>query len=73
LAGFSILYGVSSRSGLGRASNTLSENKNLYLETNEYYSMPPFSKKTLGGSILGVTFGGNFFKKTFGGNFSKNI
>jgi hypothetical protein len=75
------MYGVSSGSGLGRASNTRSENKNLYLETDEYSSTPPFSKKAFGGSISGdrlagtfqKLFGGNFFKKTFGGNFSKNI
>jgi hypothetical protein len=66
---------------LGRASNTRSENKNLYLETDEYSSTPPFSKKHLAGAILQYIlagtfqklFGGNFFKKTFGGNFSKNI
>jgi len=49
----------------------------IYLETDEYSSTPPFSKKTFGGSYLGVTFGGNFsktiwrelFQKTFSGNF----
>jgi hypothetical protein len=53
-----IFYGVSSGSGLGRASNTRSENKNLYLETDKFASTPPFSKKAFGGSISGVTFGG---------------
>ena len=30
-----LFYGVACGSGLGRASNTRSENKNLYLETSE--------------------------------------
>ena len=73
-----LFYGVACGSGLGRASNTRSENKNLYLETDEFASTPPFKKKTFGGSYLRVKsarehFSGNFFKKTFGGNFSKNI
>jgi hypothetical protein len=52
-----LFYGVSSGSGLGRASNTHSENKNLYLETDEFSSTPPFSKKQLAGAILHLTFG----------------
>ena len=56
------------------------QKKNLYLETDEFASTPPFSKKsvqlevTFGGtSQPGVTFGGNIFKKTFGGKLSNTI
>jgi hypothetical protein len=71
-----LFYGVSSGSGLGRASNTRSENKNLYLETNEYSSTPPFSKKAFGGSYLRVKSAREIiwrelFKKTFGGKKNK--
>ena len=50
----------------------------IYLETDEFASTPPFSKKHLAGVISHYKsarerFGGNFFKKTVGGNFSKNI
>jgi hypothetical protein len=72
-----LFYGVSSRSGLGRASNMRSENKNLNLETDKFASTPPFSKKHLTGVILHLTFGRNFsktiwwelFQKAFSGNF----
>jgi hypothetical protein len=67
-----LFYGVSSGSGLGMASNTRSENKNLYLETNKYSRNLPFSKKHLAGVISWVTSAReiiwrDFFKKTFGG------
>jgi hypothetical protein len=54
----------------------------IYLETNEYSSTPPFSKKHLAGVISGGTFGGNIsktiwrehFQKTFfSGNFKKTF
>ena len=49
-----LFYGVSSGSRLGKASNTRSENNNLYLETNKYSSTPPFSKKAFGRSYLAL-------------------
>jgi len=78
-----LFYGVSSGSGLERASNTRLENKNLYLETDEYSSTPPFSKKHLVGVInfalqvcagtFQKLFGGNFFKKHLAGTFKTHI
>ena len=44
---------------------------NIYdLETGEFASTPPFSKKHLAGAILCNRLAGNF-KKLFGGNFFK--
>jgi hypothetical protein len=49
-----------SGSMLGRASNARSENKYLsFLETGEYSSTLPFSKKTFGGS----NFVGHFWRE----------
>ena len=54
----------------------------IYLETDEYSSTPPFSKKAFGGSIfVGLVcagtfqklFGGNFFKKHLAGTFKKHL
>jgi hypothetical protein len=64
-----LFYGVSSGSGLGRASNTRSENKNLYLETDEFASTPPFSKKPLAGAFRASSLRGNLLA----GTFQKNI
>jgi hypothetical protein len=65
-----LFYGVSSGSGLGRASNTRSENKNLYLETDEFASTPPFSKKPLAGAFRSTVWR-ELFKNYLAGTFSK--
>jgi hypothetical protein len=58
---------------LGRASNTRSENKNLNLETDEFASTPPFSKKAFGGSNFAPQFWRELFKNYLAGIFQKNI
>ncbi len=63
--------------GWGGLPTRVQKTKIYNLETDEFASTPPFSKKTLGGRYLAVHFGGNysktiwrelFQKNTFGGN-----
>ncbi len=44
----------------------------IYLETDEFASTPPFSKKHLAGVISCITFGGNFSKTIWRELFQKN-